>query len=325
MRFGHLRLAISAVIAVAMAWGCVLVAPALRAQAGFVEPQADFQVDLNLVVLSVSVTDHSGRFMRNLPEKVFRVSENGVPQKIALFHSEDTPVAVGLVVDNSGSMRTKLRHVVAAANTFVGSSNPLDQMFVVHFNEHVSLAFPAGVGFTSDPEQLKAAMMQITARGQTALYDAIAEALDHIQKSPLQRKVLIVISDGGDNASKRRLPQILGMLQKSNVIVYTVGLFDEEDHDRNPGVLKQMAQMSGGEAFLPHDIPDVTSVLQSVSRDIRNQYTIGYESSQPAEDGTYRAVKVSIQAPHAQQWNVRTRTGYIAAPPKSETQKTGAQ
>ncbi len=294
-------------------------APELRAQ------PADFQVSANLVVLHVTVADRQGRVARDLPKDAFQVFEDGVPQNVALFRHEDTPVAVGLVVDNSGSMRRKLPEVVAAAAAFARSSNAGDQMFVVNFNERVSLGLPPGEAFVSDPEELHAAMLRIYARGQTALYDAVAAALVHIRESPLRKKVLIVLSDGGDNASTRKFPEVLSMIQRSDVVTYTVGLFDEYDRDRNPGVLKQLAKASGGEAFFPKRVRDVTNVLQAVSRDIRNQYSIGYVPMNGKQDGTYRKVTVKLTGPHADRWIVRTRMGYFAGSPDStagEPQKT---
>lgn len=279
--------------------------------------QADFKVDVNLVTLNVTVADHNGKSIHDLPQDAFRVYEDGTPQQIRLFRHEDIPVAVGLVVDNSGSMRRKVPDVIAAATEFARLSNPQDQMFVVNFNEHVSLGLPEGEPFVSDPNELKAALEQIRAKGQTALYDAIARAFEHIGKSPLEKKVVIVLSDGGDNVSRTGFPQVLTMLEESNVIVYTVGLFDDYDTDRNPGVLKRLARMSGGEAFFPTEIPDVMEVLQAVSRDIRSQYTIGYVPSNRSRDGTYRSVNVKLVASHANRWLARTRAGYVALPPAS--------
>ena len=266
------------------------------------------------MTLNVTVADHDGKFIRDLPQEDFRVSEDGAPQQIKLFRHEDVPVAVGLVVDNSGSMRRKVSDVIAAAAEFARSSNPQDQMFVVNFNEHVSFGLPESEAFVSDPNKLRAALDQIRARGETALYDAVARALEHIGESPLEKRVLIVLSDGGDNASRTVLPRVLTMIEESNVIVYTVGLFDEYDTDRNPGVLKRLARMSGGEAFFPEEIPEVMDVLQVISRDIRNQYTIGYIPSNRKRDGTYRAVSVKLVGPHAKRWIARTRMGYVALP-----------
>ena len=226
-------------------------------------------------------------------------------------------MAVGLVVDNSGSMRRKLPEVVAAAGAFAESSNPEDQMFVVHFNENVSLGLPSGEAFVTGPDKLHAAMLRIHAMGQTALYDAIAAGLEHIRESPLQKKILIVVSDGGDNASKRLFPAVLAMVQHSDVIVYTVGLFDEYDLDRNPGVLRQLAKASGGEALFPEEIPEVTNVLKAVSRDIRNQYTLGYVPTNGKWNRAYRSVRVKLTGPHADRWIARTRLGYFATPPDS--------
>ena len=309
------RIACPRRVALAAGFGLALCAPILCAQ-------ADFQVESDLVVLHVTVADHQGRVVRDLPMSAFHIYEDEVPQPTVLFRSEDTPVAVGLVVDNSGSMRRKLQEVVAATAAFARSSNPEDQMFVANFNEHVWLGLPPGEAFVSDRDELNAAMLQIRANGKTAIYDAIASALGHIRQSPLPRKVLIVLSDGGDNASKRKFPDILSLLQKSDVVVYTVGLFDEYDKDRNPGVLRQLAKVSGGEAFSPKEMSDVTSVLQAASRDIRNQYTIGYVPTNGKHDGTYRNVRLKLTGDHADQWIARTRPGYFAAPPDSALTKS---
>ena len=295
------------------AFGCVVCA-AIACQ----EPSthADFNVDVNLVVLNVSVADRGGRIVGNLPQNTFQVFEDGAAQEIRLFRREDAAVAVGLVVDNSGSMQRKLPDVVAAAGEFAKSSNPQDQMFVIHFNEHVSPSLPTESAFMSDPQLLQAAMSTIHARGQTALYDAIAAGIAHVRQSPLQKKVLIVLSDGGDNASTRRFEDIIALLQQSDVIVYTVGLFDDYDHDRNPGVLKRIAKVSGGESFFPREVADASGTLEAVSRDIRNQYTLGYVSANPKPDGTYREVRVKLTGPHADRWIARTRTGYVAGSEK---------
>lgn len=283
--------------------------------------QADFEVDANLVVLHVTVANRRGRPVPDLPKTAFQVYEDGVPQTLTLFRREDAPVAVGLVVDNSGSMRRKLPEVVAAAGAFARSSNQQDRMFVVHFNEHVSLGLPPDEPFVSSPEELGAAMLRIHAKGETALYDAVLVALDHIGQSALQKKVLIVVSDGGDNASAHGFQQLLAAVQRSDVIIYTVGLFDEYDKDRNPDVLRRLAKESGGQAFFPKEIPEVTDVLQAVSRDIRNQYTIGYVPSNGKRDGTYRTLNVKLMGPHAGHWTARTRAGYVALPPEKAFEK----
>jgi Ca-activated chloride channel homolog len=286
--------------------------------------QTALKVDVNLVVLQVTVGDQSGKVMTSLQKNAFRVYENGVLQDIKLFRREDSPVAVGLVVDNSGSMRRKLPDVVAASLAFANSSNPEDQMFVVNFNEHVSFGLPVGTPFTSEPSELNAAMLRIQARGQTALYDAVSAALGHLRESSLSRKVLIVVSDGGDNASEHKLSDVLEAVKRGDVIIHAVGLFDEYDKDRNPGVLSQLSKASGGVAYFPKEVGDATSVLQAVSRDIRSQYTIGYVPKNERQDGTYRAIRVDVVSPHSKQWIARTRPGYFAGTATS-TGPDGAQ
>ena len=279
-----------------------------------IHAQAAFSVDVNLVVLPVTVADRQGRPVRDLPEKDFHVFENGTPQTITLFRHEDAPVAVGLVVDNSGSMRRKLPDVAAAAEQFAKSCNPRDQTFLVNFNEQVSMGLPPGKPFVSEPEELRKAILDITARGETALYDALFAALEHVRQSSLQTKFLIVISDGGDNASRHKLPELIAAIQKSQVVIYTVGLFDQLDTDRNPRVLKRLAHESGGEAFFPEKTAQVTSVLQSIAQDIRNQYLIGYTPSDTTPDRTYRQIHVTVTAPHSSTWTARTRSGYVPTP-----------
>ena len=181
----------------------------------------------------------------------FEVYENGVPQRIRLFKNEDVPVTVGLVVDHSTTMRPKLAEVSAAARTFVRSSNREDEMFVVNFNEIVSLGLPSTIRFTDSTAELEHAIAAAPAGGQTALYDAIAKALEELQAGSRDKKVLIVVSDGGDNASTRSLDQVMKLAGQSSAVIYTIGIFDEDDPDRNPGVLKRLAQATGGEAFLP--------------------------------------------------------------------------
>ena len=184
-----------------------------------------------------------------LHKEDFQVYENGVLQQIEHFSHEDIPVTVGLVLDNSASMRPKRSEVIAAAMAFARSSNPQDQMFVVNFNEHVSFGLPANTPFTDQTAQLADALSKFHANGETALYDAVAAALDHLKQGNRDKKVLIVISDGGDNASKHNLGQIMAGAGQSDAIIYTIGLFDEDDPDRNPHVLKQLAKDTGGDSF----------------------------------------------------------------------------
>jgi VWFA-related protein len=265
-----------------------------------------------LVVLPATVTDRQGGFVSNLGEQDFEVYENGRPQHIRLFRNEDIPVTVGLVVDRSTSMRPKLAEVSAAARAFVRSSNRDDEMFIVDFNEKVSLGLPSAVRFTNNTVLLANAIMTKPAGGETALYDAIAKALEELQAGSRDKKVLIVVSDGGDNASARKLAQVMKLAEQSSAVIYTIGVFDETDEDRNPGVLKHLAQATGGEAFLPNQLSEVAPICERIARDIRHQYTIGYVPTNPARDGAYRAIRVIARTKRHDKLSVRTRTGYIA-------------
>ncbi len=269
-------------------------------------------VDVALVVLHATVTNGQGSVVSNLREQDFEVYENGVPQHIRLFKNEDVPVTVGLVVDHSTTMRPKIAEVTAAAKTFARSSNPEDEMFVVNFNEVVTLGLPATIRFTDSTTELEHAITRVRTGGLTALYDAIAKGLEELQAGTRDKKVLIVVSDGGDNSSQRSLDQVMKLAGQSSAVIYAVGVFDEEDPDRNPGVLKRLARATGGEAFLPDQITEVVAICERIARDIRHQYTIGYVPVNPARDGSYRAIRVLARTKDQGKLSVRTRTGYIA-------------
>jgi VWFA-related protein len=209
-------------------------------------------------------------------------------------------------------MRPKRPEVIAAALAFARSSNPADQMFVVNFNENVSFGLPDNTPFTDQAAQLQVALSRIAADGETALYDAVAAALEHLKKGNRDKKVLIVISDGGDNASKHNLAQIRAMAGHPDAIIYTIGLFIEDDPDQNPGVLKRLAKDTGGEAFLPASVGEVLPICERIARDIRNQYTIAYAPANRKQDGTYRVIQVKVGAPGHGRLFVRTRAGYYA-------------
>lgn len=282
------------------------------------------RVNTNLVILHATAQDHKGAPVSGLDKDSFQVYEDGVLQQIKHFSHDDVPVTVGLVIDNSGSMGRKRAEVITAAMAFARSSNPQDQMFVVNFNEHVRFALPDNTPFTGQVSELEVALSKIITSGQTALYDAIAAALEHLKKGDRDKKVLIVISDGGDNASKHNLAQIMGLAQRADVIVYTIGLFDEEDDDRNPHVLTQLAKDTGGDVFLPRSLKEVVPICERIARDIRNQYTIAYVPANGKQDGTYRAIQVKAGAAGRGQLSVRTRAGYRAplAPQPSPAART---
>lgn len=268
-------------------------------------------VNVNMVILRATVQDKS-TLVSGLKKDDFHIYEDGVPQQISQFSHDDIPVTVGLVIDNSGSMRPKRHDVIAAALAFVRSSNPRDQMFVVNFNEKVSFGLPDNTPFTDQVPQLEVAMSSIAASGETALYDAVAAALEHLMKGTRDKKVLIVVSDGGDNASKHSLNKIVAMAKQSDAIIYSIGIFDEQDADRNPSVLKRFAHDTGGEAFLPESLRDIVPICERIAHDIRSQYTLAYVPTNRKRDGTYRTILVKASVPGRDPLSVRTRSGYFA-------------
>jgi VWFA-related protein len=210
-------------------------------------------------------------------------------------------------------MGPKRDDVIAAAMAFARSSNPQDQMFVVNFNEHVSFGLPAKILFTDNRDQLQEALSEIKTIGQTALYDGIAVGLDHLKQGNRDKKVLVLISDGGDNASKHSLAQVLSMAKQSSAIIYAIGIYDASDSDQNPGVLNRFARETGGKAYFPESSREIPSICEEIARDIRNQYTLAYVPTIAAQDGSYRAIEVKASAPGHGRLSVRTRPGYFVS------------
>ena len=268
-------------------------------------------VDVGLVVLPVVVTDGKGKAVTGLEKDGFQVFEDGRPQQITFFVSEDVPVTVGLVIDNSGSMSAKRPEVIAAAEEFAKSSNPQDEMFVVNFNQSVSLGLPKGILFTSDINQLRGAVSGHPAAGNTALYDGLAVALDHMKKGSAIRKALIVISDGGDNASRLKLPALLKRAEASNVQIYTLGVFDDRFAGENSGVLKRLAKVTGGQAYFPTSPSQMKGICRQIARTLRHQYTLGYHPRNSNSVGTFHAIRVTARAVREGRLHVSTRAGYL--------------
>jgi VWFA-related protein len=289
------------------------------------ENQSAIKMTVGLVVLHATTENRKGVSVSGLDKDDFQVFEDGVAQRIESFSHEDIPVTVGLVVDNSGSMRPKRSEVISAGLSFVQSSNSNDEMFVVNFNEHVSYGLPDGILFTSQAAPLQLALAKNPATGETALYDALAAALERLKQGHHDKKVLIVISDGGDNASSHTLKQIMTLAVESNAVIYTIGLFDESDTDRNPSVLKSLARATGGEFFMPDSVSAVVPLCAQIARDIRNQYTIAYAPTNATHDGGYRAIQVKARAPGHEHLVVRTRAGYYAPAPQPQSSQLAPQ
>jgi VWFA-related protein len=279
--------------------------------------------DVELVVLHVTVADEKGQFVEDLKGDNFRVYEQKVEQKISFFSRDDVPVTMGLVIDNSGSMREKRSQVNAAAMTFVRTSNPQDEAFVVNFNDEYYLDTDGD--FTNDQKNLDQALSRIDTRGSTALYDAVIGSLAHLKKGHKDKRVLLLVTDGDDDASQKSFEDAIKAAEQSNATIYTIGVFSEDDlktdkkmvrHSKK--ILAELAEATGGQAYFPDNLDQVTPVCEQVAREIRNQYTIGYYPTNTAKDGTFRPVDLKVIPPNGRgKLAVRTRTGYYA--PKEGT------
>jgi len=278
----------------------------------FLLSQFTISVDVDLAVFNITVLGNDGRPVTGLTGDNFRVYEDGREEKIKLFQPEDTPATVGLLIDNSGSMRNKQNDVVAAATAFVEASHPDDEMFVVNFNRLPWFALRPGLAFTSDRAEIKTALNHTRMEGTTALYDAIELALKHLKEGGRQRKALVILSDGGDNASHIKLDDALKMAEQSSATIYCIGIYDPVQKDRNPGVLRRIAKVTGGESYFPSTLEDLHTVWPRIAGAIRGQYTIGYISSNQTHDGSFRKVKIVAKNNRGKILDVRARSGYIS-------------
>jgi len=281
-----------------------------------------FTSDTRLVVLPISVSDHSGKLVTNLPQKAFKVFENGAEQPIKIFKREDVPISLGIIIDNSGSMREKRQKVETASMDLVKASNPQDEVFIVNFNDDAWLDVP----FTSDIKKLEDGVAKIDSRGGTAMRDAINLSMDYLKKEGKKKRVLLVITDGNDNASSISLEKLVNRAQQEEILVYCIGLLSEEEH-REARVAKRaldsLTRESGGMAFYPKSAAEVDEITLQVAHEIRNQYTIGYTPTIAAMDGSFRQIKVTVTGPGHP--IARTRTGYYATPESNNSKKTVSQ
>jgi len=285
-----------------------------------------FRVGTRLVVCHTTVVDKNGHLLTDLPREAFTVFENGIQQPVRVFKREDVPVSMGLIIDNSGSMRDKRAKVEAASLGLVKASNPEDEVFVVNFNDEAFLDLPHGKDFTNDVNEMEEALTRIDSRGGTAMRDAIRMSIDHEkEKAHKDKKVLVVVTDGNDNSSVISLENLVKAAQQSEVLIYSVGLLSEEERreaKRAEHALLDLATATGGEAFFPKDVSEVDRIAKLVARDIRSQYTISYSPTNTAMDGGYRQIKITVNAPGHP--TVRTRSGYYATPDQGNPPKSTA-
>jgi len=303
----------------------LLLAPAARAQAPAPNPAEaqkpgerpvdrdgvpTFSVETRLVVLHATVLDNNKHMVTDLQKEHFKVYDNDVEQQIRQFKREDIPVSVGILVDNSGSMRDKRRKVNAAALTFVRTSNPADEVFIVNFNDEAFL----DKDFTSNIEDLKDGLEKIDSRGGTAYYDAIQMSIDHLKQGARRsKKVLLVVTDGEDNASRMNLEELVTLSHRSEVVIYTVGLLSEQNRraaKRAKRAMENISEATGGLAFFPDNADEVEGIAARIAHDIRNQYVLTFTPTNPGRQGDFHSLKVQAKAPGKGKLLVRTRTGY---------------
>ncbi len=271
---------------------------------------ATFSSETRLVVLHATVVDKSGKLVTDLGRGAFHVFEDGAEQSLKLFKREDVPVSMGIVIDNSGSMLPKRKRVEDAALALVKASNPQDEVFIVNFNDEAYLDVP----MTNDMKKLEEGVARIDSRGGTAMRDAIDLSMEYLKsKAKRDKKVIVVVTDGNDNASEIALDKLVQKAQQRDMLIYTIGLLDEEDRreaKKAKRALDLLSEATGAVAYYPKGVDDVGAFTLQVAHDIRNQYTLGYTPSNVALDGSYRQIKVTVDARNRP--TVRTRTGYYA-------------
>ncbi len=285
--------------------------------------------NVDMVRLPITIVDKDGNFVDGLQESNFRILENKMPQTISAFTHADIPITVGLVIDDSGSMKSKRARVNAAALTFVKTSNPQDQVFVVNFNDEYYLDMDED--FTNDPKVLRAALERIDSRGGTALYDAILSSMGHLKKGTREKRVLLVVTDGVDNSSDpaHTLSYTVQKVEQSNVVIYGVGLFTTDDDSRSEirqgkKALLALTEASGGEVFFPETVDQADAICNRIAQDIRSQYMVGYYPKNDAKNGMFRQVKVELTGVKDKgKLTVRTRPGYYAPMAESAQQVSG--
>jgi Ca-activated chloride channel family protein len=290
----------------------VLVAGGSASKQQHTEPPI-LSIRTDLVSLNVTVVDLRGALVSGLRQEHFAVYDNGERQTIQFFASDDIPATIGLLIDSSGSMRGRRDQVTTAAAAFAAMSHPLDEFFTLNFNEWVWPGLSPDVPFTADVDQLRAALSAAPAEGMTALYDAVSRGLTHLRRGTRDRKALVVISDGGDNASMRTLDEVVQSARQSDAAIYALTLFDPDNRDQRRQVLNTLTRETGGRAFMASDAADVTRSFAQIAREIRSGYTIGFVPSDVSRDG-FHIIRVDVDASNHRQLIARTRAGYYAGP-----------
>ncbi|MBV8846999.1 MAG: VWA domain-containing protein [Bryobacterales bacterium] len=283
-----------------------------RAFAARSDQQEEFTLrsETRLVLVDVSVQDGQRNYVTGLSKENFVLSEDGRPQTITIFDNEDLPVTVGILVDESRSMGPKRDDVLQAATELISESNPLDEVFVLNFNDIVTAGLPPDKLFSSDIMELQSALYRGFPQGRTALYDAVAAGLRQLKLGRQNRKTLVLISDGGDNASEHTRHDAVDLVENSFATIYTVGLYDADDPDSKPGILTHLAHISGGEAYFPENPPETIPICRRIAKEIRSRYTLGYRPEAGSGKERVRHLRIQVNAPGREHLRVRARESY---------------
>ena len=266
--------------------------------------------EVKLVVLDVAARDSGGGFASGLQRENFRVFDNGKEQPIRVFSGEDSPVTVGILIDHSGSMRAKRNEVINAVLALIGESNPKDEIFVVSFGDQVTFDLPQDIPFTDNRDLLRNALNGTPAEGRTTLYDAIAAALGHLAKGSHDRKTLVLISDGGDTASRFTASDVMLMVKSTGATIHALGIYDENQYNNDLHFLSRLAGITGGEVVIERKTTDFISACRRIAQDIRSRYTIGFRPPDTASAQT-RKIRVTVSAPSLGKLSARTREYYV--------------
>jgi len=304
------------VVSTAFSQGPGPVVPPKESSGPQIKPGQGIKVDVNLTLVNVTVTDPLDRLVTGLEKEHFRVFEDGIEQEVLTMSSEDVPVSIGLVFDMSGSMSDKVEKARQAAVQFMRTANPLDQFFLVSFNDRAELTS----GFTSSVDELQNRMMFTASRGRTALLDAIYLGLSQMRGAHNAKRALLIISDGGDNHSRYNENDIKNYLKEADCQLYAIGIFDpigirsRTDEELNgPSLLSEMTEMTGGRVFPVGNIGELPDIAAKIGMELRNQYVLGYKSANQQHNGTWRKIKVKLRPPKGlPPLNVFARTGYYA-------------
>jgi len=276
--------------------------------------QAVISVRTELVAVPVIVTDARGHHVSGLRQENFRVLDEGRPQAIAVFNHGDVPITLGLIVDRSQSMRAKTPALAVAVAALLHSSRPDDELFAVDVNDRVSFALRGDRAFTTDGKELAIALTAVPAEGRTALYDGVADGLEHLQLGRAARHELIVVSDGGDNASRRTYADVLALARRSDAVIYAIGLLGTSpvEEDEDAGLLKRLCKDTGGVAYFPRTRDEIAAMASEIAQELREQYTLGFTPDARGDGQTFRQIKVTVSATDRGRLHVRARAGYVA-------------